>query len=400
MSSEARAVPPWRGRWLEVGAWSGAVAIAAALLQRRLDVSLAAGNGYDLLHCFVPAARAVAAGGDPYAVACYVYPPVLADALAPVADLPDLRVWWTVGSLALGVGAIAVSAIAYRRRLVGWRMPLFAAYAVVTLLWTWPITREFQIGGTNLILLVLLAAAAAAHRRPALSGASIAGAALVKTWPAALGLWLVRRGARTRLRAVVVSVLVVAVGIGVAFLPLAPSAPLEWVQSTIRLGVQPHPSYSALGLGEEVFGSGTLGAPVLASPILRWTTTLAVEALAVVLLVVVLTHPCDPVLALWQVTGCVLLLMPTSHIVYLTLLVPVAWGHLARALSPGRGRADIVMAGVVTAWWFAAMRPWSPETLGGFLVTVLATLVMLALSVAMSVAMTARAEVRGQAACG
>ena len=46
-------------------AWLGALAVAGLLVLRRYEASLLPGNGYDLLHCFVPAAEAVAAGGDP-----------------------------------------------------------------------------------------------------------------------------------------------------------------------------------------------------------------------------------------------------------------------------------------------------------------------------------------------
>ncbi|EWT01932.1 hypothetical protein N865_12615 [Intrasporangium oryzae NRRL B-24470] len=58
-----------------------------------------------------------------------------------------------------------------------------------------------------------------------------------------------------------------------------------------------------------------------------------------------------------HVTGCVLLLMPTSHIVYLTLLVPIVWDRLARVLAGGARRADVLLLGAAGVWWALAMRP-------------------------------------------
>ena len=121
---------------------------------------------------------------------------------------------------------------------------------------------------------------------------------------------------------------------------------------------------------------------------------------AVGLLVSVLVRPRDPRLALWHVVGCVLIVMPTSHIVYLTLLVPIAWCRLAHALDRGRGPADVVMVIVTTAWWVAAMRPWSPESLDGYVLTTLATVAMLVTSVLVDWRRQGRAvggDVRGAA---
>lgn len=371
--------------WGLILAWAGALGVLTLMLARRFrDAVGDPGNGYDLVTCFVPAARAVVEGVDPYGVACYVYPPVVAIALAPFADRPGVELWWTVGQLAMGVAAVVASVLVHRRRLPGWRTPVFVLVASVTLLWTWPVTREFQIGGTNFTLLAILAGAAlaTASNRSGVSGALIAAAALLKTWPAVIGLWLVRRGAHRPLRAVVIATGVGAIGLVASFVLLDPASPAAWVRSTLRLGIQPHPSYSAYGLGLELFSGGAFGEPLATSPALRWAVTGALAALVLALLVVVLRRPGDSFLALWHVTGCVLLLMPTSHIVYLTLLVPVVWARLARVLAAGAQRADVILLVVAAAWWVLAMRPWAPESIGGFLLTVVSTLAMLVASVA------------------
>lgn len=175
--------------WVTAAGWAVALMVSGALVTRRfLSATGVPGNGYDLWHCFVPAARAVATGGNPYDVACYVYPPLVAVALAPVSDRDSIHVWWTAGNLVCAIVAVAVIVWTRRRGLPAWRAPVLVAFAMITLLWTWPITREFHIGGTNLMLLMLLSLAGVAGRgsRAGLSGGLLAPAALIKTWPGAM----------------------------------------------------------------------------------------------------------------------------------------------------------------------------------------------------------------------
>ena len=182
-----------------------------------------------------------------------------------------------------------------------------------------------------------------------------------------------------------VAITVGLIGTATPLLVVGPGALGGWFQSTLRLGVQPHPTYSAYGVGLELFSdNGAMAAPLMVSPLLQWGVTGLVAVAVCALLGLALVRPGDADLALWHVTGCVLLLLSTSHGVYLILLVPIMLCHLARMQSNRRsvGRWDLVVGLLAATWWVLAMRLWSDATLGPYVVTVGATLVMLTASVA------------------
>ncbi|ANC32730.1 hypothetical protein I598_3220 [Isoptericola dokdonensis DS-3] len=372
-------------RVLTVLAWALTALVAAVLsVQRYRAVVADPSAGHDL-GIFVDAATLVRAGTDPYTAVGYVYPPPLAVLLAPLADL-DLLGAWTVTSILALLGGIAAVLATVWSRTTSWERPLVALLAVVTMLWSHPVSFSLWLGQTDALVFLALALAALAgvRGRPGAAGAALAVAAAVKTWPALVGVWVLRRGAVGRLRTVVVAVAVFAGLVALACIPLGPGAVGRWVDRTLSMSDQPLAAYSVWGVGRDLFADSGVLTPVAVAPVVGTAITVVLVAWVATLLVVALRRPGDPALGLWHVVGCVLLLLPVSHVWYLPMTLPVLWVWAARRPRVDVARWAAVLAVLLVCWW-CAFRTWAgdpraPETTG-YVVVVAAQLVALTVSV-------------------
>ena len=127
----------------------------------------------------------------------YLYPPLLADLLAPVSWLPArlAAALWRGWNLALVLAAMALLAPLLRLRLLSAEFAILAAAAY----WFWPVHEAVSDGQVTILLLMLWAAAIAAYAggRVALSAVALALATALKLTPAAIlpvfVLWKERR---------------------------------------------------------------------------------------------------------------------------------------------------------------------------------------------------------------
>lgn len=363
--------------------WAAAVCAVGVLAWTRLGASLAGANaGYDFRTFYSAAAGAFQSGGSPLDINGYVYSPLVSLAVSWLLRADEPLLWWNVAGIAFGITALLATWRAYSSDLAEWRGPAFVAVGAVLLFWTWPVTLELFYGQSDMIVLALFALAvlASTRGRPALVGGAIGLAALVKTWPIVAIVYVWRRGATGRGRAIAVTFAVLAAG-AVAFAgALGPSIFRDWYHATESNSVQPHLSYSAFGLGRDLFSQGQQLEPLLISPALRWAVTGVLSLWVVLLALITLRRPHDDRLAFWHLVACGLLLLPVSHWFYLILLVPITWTHLIRLLG---GRIDIGGVGVglvVMAWWFVACRTLD-QGRAGYVSVVAMTFIMLTVSV-------------------
>jgi hypothetical protein len=363
--------------------WLGACALLLALAWTRLRAVRAFSvPGLDFWGFFAPAARAIESAGTPYIVDGYVYSPIVALMARAALLFPDPLTWWSLVQLLAAGAAVFLMVLACRPGVRGWRVPVLLAFCGLTLLWSWTTDLEMSLGQVELLILLCLAAAALAElrARPGAAGVSVAVAVLLKTWPIFPALWFLRRGARGRGRSLLAGGLTVAAGAALFAAGFGVSVLGEWVRATRSGSVQPILSYSAFGVGRELFQGGRWFEPFVSSPTLRWVVTGVLIVVGVTLLALVLRWPGDSRLALWHVVGCGLFLQPVSHLNYLVLLVPVAWLYAARLLEGRAGVGLYLVSGVVGAWWFVAHRMFD-QSRSGYLLTVCATLMMLATSI-------------------
>jgi hypothetical protein len=363
--------------------WAGAICVVLVASWIRLRTSLVGDDaGYDFWTYYVAAAQALTVDRTPYAVDGYVYSPLVALVVAVSLHAGEPLWWWNLVGVGCGVVALLATWRTFKDELSSWRAPVFLVAGAVLLFWTWPVTLELFYGQSDLIVLAAFSLAVLASRRgrAAVVGALIGLAALVKTWPLIAVVWVLRRGASGRAVAVAATCAVLGVGALVFAVLLGPSFLSDWFEATRRNSVQPVLSYSAFGVGRDLFGQGAQLQPFIVSLWWRWAVTGVLGLWALGLAVVALTRPHDDRLAFWHVVGCGLLLLPVSHWFYLILLVPVAWIHVVRLLH-GRPTPGLIGSALVVAvWWVVAFRTLD-QGREGYLTVVLMTFVMLTVSV-------------------
>ena len=339
-------------------AWVIALGVALLLAERRYYAAMASTVGYDFRTYYLPAAQSVAAGQSPYEVDGYVYSPLVAILLAPLVDQP-----WVVGAWigAMVVFALLACLIGSWAATEGQALLLRAivfGIAAVTLLTGWPFTVELFLGQSNLLVLLCLSLAMLSTKKDrALStGLSVGLAAVIKSWPAGLLIWLLRSPARGRLRewggVAIAATLAIVLALGVGGLP----AVLAMMRAPVEASDQQLIAYSVWGAGDLLFTPTGLVSQIAVSTMARWTVTGVLLVLVSALLVLTLRRPGDPLISLLNVTFCVVLLLPVSHYAYLILPLPALWWWTARLIARPRERGTYVAVASLGTWWLVAFR--------------------------------------------
>lgn len=347
--------------------WVLAALISVALIVARYRSAIADGTWFDFTNYFLPAGLAVTDGRPPYDVDGYVYSPIIAVLVGATLGFPEPITVWTILSLGAAVGAIALFTATIWHQLRPWQRPCIAAVAVITLMWNWLTTLMLGSGQTDLYVMVALCGAgfAASRRNAVATGAGIAIAALMKTWPIIVGIWMFRRGASKRWTTLIAAFVTGSVALVVIIVIWGPEAISAWADAVLRARSQPgliH--FNVLSMGEQIFGGGkgAVSAPPT-FPALAIALTIVSILVIVSALIVALLWPGDDLLSLWHVTLAVVLLLPVTHSVYLILGLPILWVRFARFLSRPRRSVNVVTLAIWILWWVASARvQWSGDT--------------------------------------
>ena len=122
---------------------------------------------------------------------------------------------------------------------------------------------------------------------------------------------------------------------------------------TIQARSQQLLSYSVWGVPKNLFSRSGLARPVVVSASLQAVVTTALVALVVGLLVLSLRRSDGSALGFWNVTGCVVLLLPVSHSAYAVYLLPLFWIWASRWLAAPRSGLVAVVTALLALWWLA-----------------------------------------------
>jgi nitrate reductase NapE component len=362
--------------------WAAAVGITAVLVHRRANPGVFDNIGVDfnvLLH----ASRTLAAGHSPYAGNPYfVYPPTLALLLAPFSHAAPITIWriWTDAEFVVLLIGVAAFVASQAPQLPSWVWPILFTFCTVTLFHFNPITLLFFSGNADIFVftVLLLATLAGRHAHPATRGALIGVAGLLKAWPAAVGLSLLQRGLARRSRAVLAFILaillapILAVGFGgrSGFQAFFHNVLFAQNWNTKHLA-----SYSVLSAPEVLFSRSGLVRPLIVSGTLRVLVTAVLLIWVVGLIVVILRTIGDQAMCSWNITFCVVLLVPGSHITYILYSLPVLWLWGARLFITRRLRLlNGVVFGVLFLWWLIEAKTW-PDSLSGYCIIFASSLV-------------------------
>ena len=351
----ARRSPP-----LSAILWLAVLGTTLALGYVRFATAMDSPDRMDFESAFLPAAQAIRAGGSPYAVSGYVYPPPHALLIAALLGLAHPLEWITGLVIAAGAAAALVGAVAVtpRGRAPGWRLPFLAGAAVISLLWNYGVMFDLWALYPELPILLFLTLAAFLHTRdaPVASGFALGMTAAIKMWPALLILWLVRRplgGRGPWIGVAAAGLLTVASALALG----GPRVVAEMLSNALGMRSQPHLiAYSTSGASRLLFTRTSIAAPLVESQVLAWLSLLVLSAWVVGLLWITLRRPGDPVIALFHVVFCVILLLPVSHYVYLLLPLPALWWWLARLLRSPSSRSAWAGTSALAVWWFVALR--------------------------------------------
>lgn len=176
---------------------------------------------------YLAAARALAAGGSPFVVHGFDYPPLLAFVVLPLAPFDQLTARWLW--FAVGQAALLAAAWATWRAAGGGRQAALAVAATWSLGGT--VAVNLAVGqATPLLVAAIAAALALLPRRPAAAAAWVAVAAALKLWPGLLlAAWLARPWRRGLVVGAVVFVLLTA-------------GPIAWLTASGRSPALPQTS--------------------------------------------------------------------------------------------------------------------------------------------------------------
>jgi hypothetical protein len=326
---------------------------------------------------YLTAADALLSGGDIYAVTPpdrpgyhYIYPPIVV-----LAFLPHALLGSSIGAFAvqtalnvgagLGITVLVVRALERRGLEVArldWALiagfTLFSAHSAITLIngqVTVPLAFAFAvgfhsldqnrqtIGGTPDANREILGGALAVHRET-IAGAAFAAAALVKVFPAAIGLWLLRIRAR---RAVAAAIATGLGGLALGALLLGPDLTVTYVQDVLLGRYEghdfhgaPEPDETTGGAQRQIAVLTGLGSPVTA------LLALLVLAPAVVPLYRRIDTEVQRQAAILGTILATLLFMPLQRLYMPLFVFPLL--VLLYTLPGGRARTVLVAGSLVT----------------------------------------------------
>lgn len=352
---------PQPPRWIWPIAWAAAIVVALAAIVTEYRNILHVRLGPDFA-VYYEAAATIAHGNSPYDVAKFVYTPVVAILVRPLVatDIHHAFRIWTIANLVfIGIAIIAFLG-SQPRPGVRWHGPALLVVCAGTAAYFWPLKVAILLGQTDpLVTMVLMGAMWAGTREySGLRGALVSVAGLVKVWPWALVVVVAQAGLRSRKRFLI--------GFGAVVL-LAPVTALIWGghglwglwHNAFEARSQHQVSRSLWGTADLLFSRTGFAHPLAVSGGLRVGFDLVTLIWIAALAVIALRTPGDSGLCLWNLMGCLVLVLPVCHTAYSLYLLPLVWIWVARALRGGPTRAvAVVAAAVMLVWWLVMTHAW------------------------------------------
>jgi Glycosyltransferase family 87 len=321
----------------------------------------------DDLRLLLDAASRAAAGQPLYAVVSpettlqasslfYSYPPIVAQALVPLAGVPLAVVLVGWGIAATGGFLVVVRAFHDAGRHL-------VRQVAVSLPYVFPFAVTLLFGNANAWFPLVFGLGILAILRPDRRTAGIAGIALalgaaVKLHPASVGLWWLVRWLRDRRRGSAGTVVAAAImaGLAVLLLSVLIGGTGPWIDylAFLRSGTQTADFVGALNIGPASQVAMLLGGGEATARLLQAPVTLA----AVGVTIIAAVRPRDPVEGLaWAVTAS-LVMLPVTWFHYPTALVPFAVAALARRdRAPQPRRVSALVVGALAAAALAIVVP-------------------------------------------
>ena len=266
---------------------------------------------------------------------------------------------WTVASIVAAVAFCGLATRVEAPSLPAAARPVLFGFTVITLFVFRPMLNELNDGQVDTFVLASLAASTLVSQRGRkfAAGAFVGLAALMKTWPGVVALGMFSRSTSGRVRMVSGFATALLMAPVLALLVGGWSGLIRLVSITFDSGAQHLPSYSAWGIPKLMFSPSGLARPILVSTPLEVVSMLVLAAWLAFLIVLNLRGGRDYVLTFWNVTACMVLLLPVSHYAYTLYLLPLLWIWAARSLStPTEKKLVLLTTATLILWWLVSVR--------------------------------------------
>jgi alpha-1,2-mannosyltransferase len=346
--------------------WLGVLVIVPLLAQQRYaSIPHRVSVGWDY-RIFYHAAWQLLHGRNPYVIPGYTYTPLLALVMTPLASMGILWAWkaWIVVELIAVVLGVAVFVITEARGRPAWQSPVLFAFGFVTAMWFFPLTRIMRLGQVDffVVLLILLSVWSQSRGRSAIRGVFLGLATLLKVWPVFDAVVLLQRGLADRRRAIVAFVVVVCT---TPFLILAFGGlrgARMFVTSTSNERSYHLVSHSLWGTAALMFSNTGLAQPLYVSNPVRIAMICVLVPVVIGLMFLTLRTPGDAALCMWNIAGCLILVIPMVHLAYSVYVLPLLWVWGARLLGGiYRSREAWAVFGVLVVWWLLQTHSWPDD---------------------------------------
>jgi hypothetical protein len=134
---------------------------------------------------------------------------------------------------------------------------------------------------------------------------------------------------------------------------------VEFVKSVISARSQHLVSDSVWGAPNLLFSNSGLAHPVANSLPLQVLATAVLLIWVLGLLVLTLRTSGDQVMCTWNVTFCIVLLLPVSHLAYTLYCLPVLWLWISRMMESERFMwQQFIVPAVLIIWWVVQTKAW------------------------------------------
>jgi hypothetical protein len=350
--------------------WAIGVLMLPMLFQERYDRVLHSKiMGFDY-RIFYQAATQVWFGHNPYSVRGYTYTPLLSAVMAPFfhtrvygIEFRHWQTWTTVELIGLAIAiAVFVASEAYGR--AAWQVPVIFIFVTLTSLHFWPITRILILGQVDIFVLILLlcSAWAQSRRKPGTRAVFLGLAVVLKVWPVVDGVVMLQRGLANRARAMIAFAITVCAA-PILILGFGGSSGLHtFVSSTSAQRSYDLVSHSLWGTASLLFSRTGLAQPLYVSNGLRIGLICVLLPWVVGLILLTLWTPGDTTMCLWNIAGCMVLVIPMVHLAYSIFLLPLLWVWGGRLLQRDeRSAVSVTVFGVMVGWWLIQSQAWPDD---------------------------------------
>ena len=346
--------------------WALVLALVPILLQHRYaGIPHRSTVGWDY-NIFIHAAGRILHGQSPYTVPGYTYTPLLAILMAPLAHLSIIHAWkaWIFIELAAVVVGVGVFVVTEARGRPAWQAPLLYAFGFVTAMNFWPLERLMRLGQVDffVVVLILISVWGQSRGKPAVRGIFLGLAALLKVWPIFNAVVLLQRGLVDRTRAIVAVVCTLLTAPIILFAFGGMSAARAFVSNTSSQRSYHLVSHSLWGTASLLFSKTGLARPLYVSNGVRIGLICILLPWVIGLMLLALRTPGDATLCTWNIAGCLVLVIPVSHLAYSVFLLPILWVWGARLLNReyASWEAHAVFV-VLVVWWLLQTHSWPDD---------------------------------------